>query len=124
VRKKNQSAQGATASPDDMQNRIDRLEGLVLSLMTNGPQAAGPAAAAAAIAGNNIAGSVSGSSQDQAIEGENGEPIEEDLNEDDSEVDHVTKSMGVMKVDPTGKAFFASEAHWYAILGEVYWCLL
>jgi hypothetical protein len=33
-----------------MQNRIDRLEGLVLSLMTNGAQSAGPAAAQAAIA--------------------------------------------------------------------------
>jgi hypothetical protein len=118
VRKKNQTNQGATTSPDDMQNRIDRLEGLVLSLMTNGPQAAGPAAAAAAIAGNTAA-SVSGSSQDPAIDGENGDMIEEDGNEEDSEVDHVTKGMGVMKVDPNGKAFFASEAHWYAILGEV-----
>jgi hypothetical protein len=61
TRKKNQS-QGAT-SPDDMQNRIDRLEGLVLPLMTNGAQSAGPAAAAAAIsrsqsdsAGINLSG--------------------------------------------------------------------
>ncbi|KAG9536290.1 hypothetical protein KCU77_g23346, partial [Aureobasidium melanogenum] len=38
-----------TGTPDDMQNRIDRLESLVLSLMTNGTQAAGPSAAHAAI---------------------------------------------------------------------------
>lgn len=119
MRKKNQPSQGANASPDDMQNRIDRLEGLVLSLMTNGPQAAGPAAAAAAIAGNRVAGSVSGSASDQAVEGENGDRVGEEMNGDESEVDHVTKRMGIMKVDPAGKAFFASEAHWYAILGEV-----
>lgn len=120
MRKKNQANQGANASPDDMQNRIDRLEGLVLSLMTNGPQAAGPAAAAAAIAGSNVPGSVSSSSQDPAFDSmENGDRIEEEQNAEESDVDHVTKGMGVMKVDPSGKAFFASEAHWYAILGEV-----
>ena len=42
-RKRATQAQSQTAfnSPDDMQNRIDRLEGLVLSLMTNGGQSAG-----------------------------------------------------------------------------------
>ncbi|KAF2099562.1 hypothetical protein NA57DRAFT_65585 [Rhizodiscina lignyota] len=122
ARKKNQtSANGSNASPDDMQNRIDRLEGLVLSLMTNGPQAAGPAAAAAAIAGQNVPASVSGSSQDARLDVDNPEMIQEEdeMNGEDSEVDRVTKSMGVMKVDGQGKAFFASEAHWYAILGEI-----
>lgn len=105
-----------------MQNRIDRLEGLVLSLMTNGPQAAGPAAAAAAINSSNVPASVSGSSENARQEVENTEMIQEEdeeVNGEDSEVDTVTKSMGVMKVDGQGKAFFASEAHWYAILGEV-----
>ena len=41
-------------SDDERDFYIDRLEGLVLSLMTNGPQAAGPVAAAAAIAGSNV----------------------------------------------------------------------
>ena len=37
---------------------------------------------------------------------------------EESDVEHVTKSIGVMKVD-NNRAVFASEAHWYAILGEV-----
>lgn len=103
-----------------MQNRIDRLEGLVLSLMTNGPQAAGPAAAAAALAGNNVSASISGSSNDALIEYDNPDMIKEEGEDgEDSEVEQVAKSIGVMKVDGSGKAFFASEAHWYAILGEV-----
>jgi hypothetical protein len=102
-----------------MQNRIDRLEGLVLSLMTNGPQSAGPGAAAAAIAGTTVAPSVSGSSQDAPGQFEEPDMIPEEEDGEESEVEHVAKSLGVMKVDGSGKAFFASEAHWYAILGEV-----
>ena len=95
-----------------MQNRIDRLEGLVLSLMTNGAQSAGPTAAAAA-----IAGSMSGSSADRPHDLDGPESIKEEEDED-SEVEQVAKSIGVMKVD-NNRAIFASEAHWYAILGEV-----
>jgi hypothetical protein len=96
-----------------MQNRIDRLEGLVLSLMTNGAQSAGPAAAQQA-----IANSMSNGSEENQYEMQDGpdsipeEPVEE------SEVEHVTKSIGVMKVHD-GRAVYASEAHWYAILGEI-----
>lgn len=102
-----------------MQNRIDRLEGLVLSLMTNGAQSAGPAAAQAA-----IANSVNGTSSDQQFDTSsgmsNGQPEsipEEDAGEE-SEMETVTKSIGVMKVN-NNQTIFASEAHWYAILGEV-----
>lgn len=95
-----------------MQNRIDRLEGLVLSLMTNGAQSAGPTAAAAA-----IAGSMSGSSADHPHDLNGTESIKEEEDED-SEVEQVAKSIGVMKVD-NNRAIFASEAHWYAILGEI-----
>lgn len=120
-------------SPDDMQNRIDRLEGLVLSLMTNGSQSAGPAAAAAAIASMNVPstsqshqGSISSSStnMDTTVEVDAPEPIKEEQGgtaHEDSDVEQVAKSIGVMKVD-NNKTIFASEAHWYAILGEV--CLL
>lgn len=117
-------------SPDDMQNRIDRLEGLVLSLMTNGSQSAGPAAAAAAIASMNLPsnpqshqGSISSTSttMDATLEVDAPEPIKEEQGStahDDSDVEQVAKSIGVMKVD-NNKTIFASEAHWYAILGEV-----
>jgi len=100
-----------------MQNRIDRLEGLVLSLMTNGAQSAGPTAAAAAIAGAST-GSISGSSSSAPIDLQQDEMIKEEYEGEDSEVDQVAKSIGVMKVD-NNRAIFASEAHWYAILGEM-----
>jgi len=98
-----------------MQSRIDRLEGLVLSLMTNGAQSAGPAAAVAAIAGSMSTSSADGPPS-LDLEGE--DMIKEDVAGEDSDVEHVVKSLGVMKVDG-GKQIFASEAHWYAILGEV-----
>lgn len=81
--------------------------------MTNGAQSAGPAAAHAAIANNLMNGSTDHpydiSNDPESIPEEDGE---------ESEVEHVTKSIGVMKVD-NNRAVFASEAHWYAILGEV-----
>ncbi|RMD42639.1 hypothetical protein DV735_g2481, partial [Chaetothyriales sp. CBS 134920] len=46
------SAGANATTPDDMQNRINRLEGLVLSLMTNGSSSAGPTAATQALAAN------------------------------------------------------------------------
>lgn len=99
-----------------MQNRIDRLEGLVLSLMTNGPQSAGPTAAHAA-----IANSLSNGSVEHPYDLAAPSSIKEDDDAEESEVEQVAKSIGVMKVD-NNRAIFASEAHWYAILGEV--CLL
>lgn len=81
--------------------------------MTNGAQSAGPAAAQAAIA-NSLNGSI-----EHAFDMSNEpESIPEEDAGDESDVEHVTKSIGVMKVD-NNRAVFASEAHWYAILGEV-----
>ncbi|KAF2278277.1 uncharacterized protein EI97DRAFT_249612 [Westerdykella ornata] len=119
-RKKSSSGTGANGSPDDMQNRIDRLEGLILSLMTNGAQSAGPAAAQAAIA-NTLAGCPYGSSENSySASHSNPESIREEEEEegDESEVEKVAKSIGVMKMD-NNRTIFASEAHWYAILGEI-----
>ncbi len=102
-----------------MQNRIDRLEGLVLSLMGSGSQPGGSAAAQAAIsasrsnslsAGSDLRLDVEGSDMIRE-EGENGEG-------EDSDVEQVSKGIGIMKVD-NGRAVFASDAHWYAILGEL-----
>ena len=98
-----------------MQNRIDRLEGLVLSLMTNGSQSAGPTAASAAIAGVGTGSSMSGSSQGFPRDVDS---IQEEPEGNESDVDQVTKSIGIMKVD-SGRNIFASEAHWYSILAEV-----
>lgn len=97
-----------------MQNRIDRLENLVLSLMTNGHQAPGPAAAHAAIS--------SSPSQSRATSGPNSftpdatDSIREEA--EDSDVNDVSQGFGIMKVD-NGKAVFASDSHWYTILADV-----
>ncbi|KAJ5153829.1 uncharacterized protein N7500_009268 [Penicillium coprophilum] len=104
-------SQQSSNTPDDMQNRINRLEGLVLSLMTNGPQSEGPAAAMAAISGD--------SSRDSA-QFSHGYDIEEEGMEgaEESDTDQVTKSFGVMKMD-NNKSYYISEAHWASILHDI-----
>jgi hypothetical protein len=105
-----------------MQNRIDRLENLVLSLMTNGPQSAGPQAATAALAqtnsSNGPASSVSGSS---SFPVDTEDTVHDDMDfedEQDPDVVSVTKNIGVMKMDGA-KSMYIPEAHWYSILAEV-----
>ncbi|KAL4883726.1 fungal-specific transcription factor domain-containing protein [Aspergillus karnatakaensis] len=111
ARKKNSASQASSNSPDDMQNRIDRLESLVLSLMTNGSQSEGPVAAMAAISG---AGSSAGSGQqDQDLELDDDAIIQEE-----SETEQVTKSFGIMKVD-NNKSYYISDAHWASVLSEI-----
>ncbi|CRL24751.1 Fungal transcriptional regulatory protein, N-terminal [Penicillium camemberti] len=109
-RKKN-STQQVSNTPDDMQNRIDRLEGLVLSLMTNGSQSAGPAAAMAALSGESSAGSTR-FSHDIDAEEEGMEGAEE------SDTDQVTKSFGIMKMD-NNKSYYISDAHWASVLNDI-----
>ena len=123
TRKKNSTSNTSSGSPDEMQNRIDRLESLVLSLMTNGPQSAGPAAATAAIsaAGPVTGSSVSGSSAGFPLDVDGDDVIKEEIGgqqQEDNEIDQVARSIGVMKVD-NNKAVFMSEAHWYSILAEI-----
>ncbi|PGH26814.1 hypothetical protein AJ80_01580 [Polytolypa hystricis UAMH7299] len=112
-RKKNTSSQNSPATPDDMQNRIDRLENLVLSLMTNGAQAAGPAAAVAAV-------NSSGSSDSQRNMNDL-DIDDDDIDEkDESDTEQVTKAIGFMKVDTQSqKSYYVSEAHWASILNEI-----
>ncbi|PWY89284.1 hypothetical protein BO70DRAFT_164721 [Aspergillus heteromorphus CBS 117.55] len=114
VRKKNTPQQTASSSPDDMQNRIDRLESLVLSLMTNGSQAAGPAAAMAALSGNSSnTGSVPHTGDlDLDLEDESPNGPEE------SDTEQVTKSFGIMKVD-NNKSLYFSEAHWATVMNDI-----
>jgi hypothetical protein len=99
-----------------MQNRIDRLENLVLSLMTNGAQSAGPAAAVAAISGEDSIGSGQ-TSQDQDLDLDNDQVD----GQEESETEQVTKSFGVMKMD-NNKSFYISDAHWAAVLNDVSAC--
>ncbi|KLJ10812.1 hypothetical protein EMPG_13813 [Blastomyces silverae] len=113
TRKKPVSNQDSPVSPDGMQSRIDRLESLVLSLMTNGSQSAGPTAAHAAISADSTS---SASRQDtQELIGD-----EMDDGEEESDTEQVTKSFGVMKVDTkTQKTYYVSEAHWMMVLNDI-----
>ncbi|OOF96380.1 hypothetical protein ASPCADRAFT_206573 [Aspergillus carbonarius ITEM 5010] len=112
VRKKNTPQLSASSSPDDMQNRIDRLESLVLSLMTNGSQAAGPAAALAAISGNSSSAGSVPHTGDLDLEDESPNGPEE------SDTEQVTKSFGIMKVD-NNKSWYFSEAHWATVMNDI-----
>ena len=117
TRKKNQS-QGAT-SPDDMQNRIDRLEGLVLSLMTNGAQSAGPAAAQAAIS-RSQSDSAGSSSYPVDLDREDDDMIKEEDEDEGSDVDNVANSLGVLKVDADkGNSLYFGDSHWHMVLADV-----
>lgn len=103
-----------TGTPDDMQNRIDRLESLVLSLMTNGSQAAGPSAAHAAI--NSSRSNSLGTSISMPLD-----PHRDSIREvegEDSDINDVAQDIGIMKIDGA-KAFFVPDAHWFAILSDI-----
>jgi hypothetical protein len=102
-----------------MQNRIDRLEGLVLSLMTNGAQSAGPAAAAAAIS-RSQSDSAGSSSFPLDLDREDDDMIKEEEEGEESEVDGVTNSLGVLKVDADkGKSLYFGDSHWHLVLADV-----
>jgi len=103
-----------------MQNRIDRLEGLVLSLMTNGAQSAGPAAAAAAIS-RSQSDSAGSSSFPLDLDREDDDMIKEEEEEgEDSEVDGVTSSLGILKVDADkGKSLYFGDSHWHLVLADI-----
>lgn len=102
-----------------MQNRIDRLEGLVLSLMTNGASAPGPTAAVAAVASER---SGSTSTSTAVDDGEMEKIKEEEGGEEggESDVDAVANSFGVLKVDAeTEKTMYIGDSHWHLVLSDV-----
>ncbi|KAK2741902.1 hypothetical protein FQN57_005461 [Myotisia sp. PD_48] len=108
-RRKNHNRQSSPSTPDDMQNRIDRLEGLVLSLMTNGSQSAGPTAAMATVSGSSSVLSQGTKESEDLI-----------LKDEESDTEQVTKSFGIMKFDnQSQKSYYVSEAHWSTILSDI-----
>lgn len=122
--RKRHSSSGGSTSPDEMQNRIDRLENLVLSLMTNGGSGtgaggptAGPAAAAAALSASRSPTSMATGLSNE-LDAQDQDMDAKDDNEVDSEVEQMSRSIGVMKVQ-NDRQFFASEAHWWAILSDI-----
>jgi len=102
-----------------MQNRIDRLEGLVLSLMTNGAQSAGPAAAAAAIS-RSQSDSAGSTSYPVGLDHDEDDMIKEEDEGENSEVEGVTNSLGHLKVDADkGKTLYVGDSHWHLVLADV-----
>ena len=118
-RKKQAPSSQSSNSPDDMQNRIDRLEGLVLSLMTNGSQSTGPTAAARALSLNSSTGSL-GYPQDTDvdIDAEEEDGVPRGSGAEESETDQVVQSLGIMKVD-NNKSMYYGDAHWATILSDI-----
>lgn len=122
TRARKQSA-GSNTSSDEMQSRIDRLEGLVLSLMgSNGSPNSSPR--------NRER---SNSAEDELRHGQFHDDGEEDVgmgsvHGDDKgqeggggiedEVEEVRSALGIMKVEQ-GKSYYRGETHWAAILSEV-----
>ncbi|KAI5862579.1 fungal-specific transcription factor domain-containing protein [Durotheca rogersii] len=116
-RRKNQSSAGASSSPDDMQNRIDRLEGLVLSLMHGGANIEIPST-------SNAAAPAALSSTDSSsahVEREDDGAMRDDAGGDDSDVDDgLATSLGVLKVDADkGKSMYIGQEHWHTLLADI-----
>ncbi|KAI9857306.1 MAG: hypothetical protein M1824_004856 [Vezdaea acicularis] len=95
-----------------MQNRIDRLEGLVLSLMTNGANSAGPVAAQAAL-------SRSQSNDSPDCDGDEDEDLIKE--EDEDSVEQVTDTFGIMRVQDEMKntQMYMGDTHWAAVLKDI-----
>ncbi|KAH6648382.1 fungal-specific transcription factor domain-containing protein [Truncatella angustata] len=120
TRRKNTTTDAANASPDDMQNRIDRLEGLVLTLMHGGANidASAVAAAAATASSGDARASVTDSSSAKNDRDENSM---RDEPEGDSDVeDNLATSLGVLKVDvDKGKSMYIGQDHWHTLLADI-----
>ncbi|TLD04753.1 uncharacterized protein PgNI_09889 [Pyricularia grisea] len=133
--RKNQS-QSAATSPDDMQNRIDRLEGLVLALMNGGTAdavasavATASTAASASTASSRVPGSgatpttsasVTSSARADREDYRRSEMIDDD-DGDESDIDNgLATSLGVLKVDAEkGKAMYIGTESWHTILSSI-----
>ncbi|KAI1116793.1 hypothetical protein F5Y14DRAFT_33703 [Nemania sp. NC0429] len=125
-RRKSQNSAKGNASPDDMQNRIDRLEGLVLSLMHGGanidPSTAAAAAEATSSRGAPVVALSNADSSPPALpdRDDDGEMKDED-DEGSSDVDeNLAESLGVLKVDvDQGKSMYMGQEHWHTLLADV-----
>ncbi|KAL2178651.1 fungal-specific transcription factor domain-containing protein [Thermothelomyces heterothallicus CBS 202.75] len=122
-RRKNQGQGEPT--PDDMQNRINRLEGLVLSLMHGGANIdasslpGGSSTSSGGAASNGSPSTADSSSLRAKAEGHDDDG--EVQGDDESDVDDgLAKSLGVLKMDPArSKHVYLGEEHWHTILLDI-----
>ncbi|EEP76710.1 conserved hypothetical protein [Uncinocarpus reesii 1704] len=115
ARKRNQTSQQQPPTPDDMQNRIDRLENLVLSLMTHESQSAG-ATPSKKLPSRNATTYTQWNTRSSPLK----DAGHGNSREEESDTEQVTKSFGIMKVDAQNqKSYYVSEAHWTSILTDI-----
>ena len=110
-----------------MQSRIDRLEGLVLSLMTNGAQAPGLAAASRALERNGS--NATDCDGDEDVDEMNEIIKEEDEDEEGAderdggagEVEKYTQIFGAMKItkNEEKEGMYVGDNHWHMVLADV-----
>ncbi|KAF3938581.1 hypothetical protein ABW19_dt0210150 [Dactylella cylindrospora] len=111
------SAAGDKASPDDMQARIDRLEGLVLSLMGSGA----PDRRGSKDSKDDQDVDDDGSqmhTEETTSEGTNNEEHDFIKSEVDDDVEDVRSQLGFMKVEH-GKSMYRGSSHWALVLSEI-----
>lgn len=103
-----------------MQNRIDRLEGLVLSLMHGGANIETSTASNAVPAAPSTAGS-SSANIERDDEGAMRDDAEGDDDDGNSDVDDgLATSLGVLKVDADkGKSMYIGQEHWHTLLADI-----
>ncbi len=109
-----------------MQNRIDRLEGLVLSLMHGGANIEAPSlpGASSVSSGGGPASNISPSAADTGslpakLEGHDDGAMQDD---DESDIDEgLANSLGVLKVvdSARSKHVYLGEEHWHTILSDI-----
>jgi hypothetical protein len=120
-RRKNQSQE--EPSPDDMQNRIDRLEGLVLSLMHGGANIEISSAAGDPSSSGGAASVTPPSTADTSSFPAKTETQDDGVMQDDDESDideGLANSLGVLRVDPVRmKSVYLGEEHWHTILIDI-----
>lgn len=101
-----------------MQNRIDRLEGLVLSLMHGGANIDASSVVAATKAEPAVP-SVTDSS-DLRNEQDDEQLMKDDVGEDSDVDDGLATSLGVLKVDADrGKSMYIGSEHWHTLLSDI-----
>jgi hypothetical protein len=104
-----------------MQNRIDRLEGLVLSLMHGGANIEpSPTAAAASASSAPVAASTTDSGSSARVDRDDDGVMRDDGDEDSDVDDGLATSLGVLKVDADkGKSIYIGQEHWHTILADI-----
>ena len=119
-RKQSAGSNGSSSSADEMQSRIDRLEGLVLSLMSGNSNDVSPrhrdtrsSSSGAAVSYPNSRDGEGEDDDDMGYDETGGETEKQE-----DPVEEVRNALGIMKVH-AGKSFYRGETHWAAILSEV-----